>query len=74
MAVIVQMAEADKVILSGTSAGSMIMCSPIYGSGITYGHMYFAAKVGLAEKKVADGAVNGTTLSDTRNGTHGLQF
>ena len=38
------------------------MCNPIYGSGITYGHLYFAAKVGLAPKKVTDGAVNGTGL------------
>lgn len=50
------------------------MCNPIYGSGITYGHLYFAAKVGLAPKKVTDGAVNGTGLQDTRNGTKGIQY
>lgn len=60
--------------MSGTSAGSMIMCSPIYGNGITYGHLYFANKVGLARKNVSDGGVNGTGLSDTRNGTSGLQY
>lgn len=64
----------NSVILSGTSAGSMIMCSPIYGSGISYGHLYFAAKVGLAPKKVSDGGVNGTGTDDNRNGTKSLQY
>lgn len=68
------MVANNSVILAGTSAGSMVMCSPLYGSGISYGHLYFAAKVGLAPKKVADGGVNGTTLSDVRNGTKGLQY
>lgn len=74
MAIIQQMAMNNSVILSGTSAGSMIMCSPIYGGGITYGHLYFAAKAGLAQKKVIDGGVNGSGLSDTRNGTKGIQY
>lgn len=50
------------------------MCSPIYGGGITYGHLYFAAQVGLAQKNVSDGGVNGTGLADTRNGTSGLRY
>lgn len=50
------------------------MCTPTYGSGLTYGHLYFAAKVGLAPKKVSDGDINGTHLDDTRNGTKGLQY
>ena len=52
----------------------MIMCSPIYGGGITYGHLYFAGRAGLAQKSVSDGAVNGSGLEDTRNGTSGIQF
>ena len=74
MQVIYDRANSNEAILSGTSAGSMIMCNPIYGSGITYGHLYFAAKVGLASKKVSDGGVGGTGLEDTRNGTQGIQY
>lgn len=74
MTLIQKRALNNSAILSGTSAGSMIMCSPIYGNGITYGHLYFANKVGLAAKNVSDGRVNGTGLSDTRNGTSGLQY
>jgi cyanophycinase len=67
-------ASKNEVILVGTSAGSMAMCSPIYGDGNSYGHLYFAASVGLAPKSVADGGVNGSGTQDTRNGTDGLQY
>lgn len=43
-------ALSNSVILSGTSAGAMIMCSPIYGYGTTFGHLYFANSFGLAIK------------------------
>ena len=69
-----QRARNNNVVLVGTSAGSMVMCSPIYGSGTAYGHLYFAAKVGLAQKNITDGGVDGTSLDDTRNGTAGLQY
>jgi cyanophycinase len=58
----------------GTSAGSMAMCSPIYGDGNSYGHLYFAGSIGLANKNISDGGINGTGTSDTRNGTSGLQY
>jgi cyanophycinase len=74
MKMVADRARNNEVILGGTSAGSMIMCSPTYGGGLTYGHLYFAAKVGLAPKQVADGGVNGTHLDDVRNGTKGLQY
>lgn len=74
MKVISDRATRDEAILSGTSAGSMIMCNPVYGSGITYGHLYFANKIGLAQKKVSDGGVNGTGLADNRNGSKSLQY
>jgi cyanophycinase len=64
----------SQVVWSGTSAGTAIMSSPTFGDGIPYGHIYFTNKVGLAPKKVSDGAVGGTGLSDTRNGTSGLQY
>lgn len=64
----------NEVILSGTSAGSMIMCSPIYGDGISYGHLYFSSSSGLAPKMVSDGGVNGTGTSDLRNGTNCTQY
>jgi|LakMenEpi03Aug12_release.lakeMendotaPanAssembly.Ray.scaffolds.fasta_scaffold754205_1 hypothetical protein len=44
MKVIRERALKDEILLAGSSAGSMIMCNPIYGSGISYGHIYFAAK------------------------------
>lgn len=50
------------------------MCSPTFGDGISFGHLYFSAKVGLAQKSTKDGGVNGSSLSDTRNGTKGLQY
>jgi cyanophycinase len=62
------------VVFTGTSAGTAIMSNPTYGEGIPFGHAYFASKVGLASKKVSDGAVGGSGLSDTRNGTSGLQY
>ena len=74
MKMVTDRARNNEVILVGTSAGSMIMCSPIYGEGSAYGHLYFAAKVGLAPKQVADGVQNGTNLHDIRSGTSGLQF
>ena len=33
------------------------MCSPIYGGGNSYGHLYFAAKLGLAIKQVVDSGI-----------------
>lgn len=50
------------------------MCSPIYGNGLSYGHLYFAASIGLAQKNVTDGGVNGSGTADTRNGSSGLQY
>jgi cyanophycinase len=64
----------SQVVWSGTSAGNAIMSNPTFGEGIPYGHIYFSNSVGLAPKKVNDGAVNGSGLSDTRNGTKGLQY
>ena len=61
-------------MFAGTSAGTMIMSSPMYGGGLSYGHLYFSNSVGLAQKEVSDGGVNGTGLFDTRNGTKGLQY
>lgn len=60
--------------MAGTSAGTMIMSNPTYGDGISFGHLYWNTKVGLAQKSTKDGAVNGTGLADTRNGTKGLQY
>lgn len=74
MKMVVDRAIKGEIILSGTSAGSMIMCNPTYGSGMSYGHLYFSVKAGLAIKQVSDGGVNGTGLEDTRNGTKGLQY
>jgi hypothetical protein len=42
MKVIYDRVMRDEVIVSGTSAGSMVICNPIYGGGIAYGHLYFA--------------------------------
>lgn len=41
---------SDKVILAGTSAGTMIWSNPAYGGGSSYGHLYFSDLVGLAPK------------------------
>lgn len=48
--IILLRALSNSVILSGTSAGAMVMCSPIYGNGYTYGHLFFSESVGLAVK------------------------
>jgi cyanophycinase-like exopeptidase len=71
---ILDRAYSDKVILGGTSAGTMIWSDPAYGGGSSFGHLYFSQLVGLAPKKISDGAVNGTGLHDVRNGTKGLQY
>lgn len=71
---IVKRKNDDSAIFAGTSAGTMIMSNQMYGGGISYGHLYFSLSVGLAQKKVSDGGVNGTGLSDTRNGTKGIQY
>lgn len=47
----------------------MIMGNPTYGDGSSFGHLYFTISWGLAEKQVADGAVDGSGLVDIRNGT-----
>jgi cyanophycinase len=73
MQIVSKRANSNEAILSGTSAGSMIMCSPIYGDGIPYGHLYFSVSAGLAPKNVSDGAVNGTGTEDMRNGSKGIQ-
>lgn len=52
----------------------MIWSNPAYGGGSSLGHLYFSQLVGLAPKKIADGAVGGTGLHDVRNGTSGLQY
>lgn len=71
---ILDRALTDKVILGGTSAGTMIWSNPAYGGGSSFGHLYFTESVGLAPKKISDGAVGGTGLHDVRNGTSGLQY
>lgn len=45
-----------------------------YGSGCSFGAWYFHNSAGLAPKKITDGAVNGSGLADTRNGTKTLQY
>lgn len=72
--IIIDRAHADKVILGGTSAGTMIWSNPAYGGGSPFGHLYFSQSVGLAPKKISDGAIGGTGLDDVRNGTSGLQY
>lgn len=64
----------DKVIIGGTSAGTMIWSNPAYGGGSSFGHIYFSRSAGLAPKKISDGEVGGTGLHDVRNGTSGLQY
>jgi hypothetical protein len=60
----------DEVIVSGSSAGSMIYDQSTYGYGSPYGVIYFANSKGLAQKTIPDANVNGTNLSDMRNGTN----
>ncbi len=74
MKIIYDRALRNQLVLSGSSAGAMIMCNPIYGQGIGYGHLYFATKYGLDVKQVSDGDVNGTGNYDVRNGTNSLQY
>ena len=71
---ILDRAKSNSVILGGTSAGTMIWSNPAYGGGSTFGHVYFAESMGLAVKKISDGAVNGNGLHDIRNGTSGLLY
>lgn len=72
--IIMNRARSDKVILGGTSAGTMIWSNPAYGGGSSFGHLYFSQLVGLAPKKISDGVVGGSGLHDTRNGTSGIQY
>ena len=74
LAVIRQRAFNDEIIVSGSSAGSMIYDRNTYGSGSSYGVLYFSRSVGLAPKTVADAGVDGSDLSDDRNGSDCLQF
>ena len=68
--VIVSRASKDELIVSGSSAGSMIYDNNTYGYGSPYGVIYFANSVGLAPKTVQDVSNNGTNLFDMRNGTN----
>lgn len=45
-----------------------------YGYGSPYGVIYFANSVGLASKTIPDASVNGTNLSDMRNGTNCTEY
>lgn len=74
LAVIRQRAFSDEIIVSGSSAGSMMYDSYTYGGGSPHGVLYFARPDGLAPKTVSDARVNGTDLFDDRNGTDCLQF
>ena len=67
-------AEKNDVICAGSSAGSMVWAEQTFGSGASFGILYFKNSVGLAPKNVSDGGVNGTGLADVRNGTKGLQY
>jgi cyanophycinase len=67
-------AEKDELICAGSSAGSMVWTNQTFGSGASFGTLYFKNSVGLAQKKVSDGGVNGTGLADDRNGTKSLQY
>jgi cyanophycinase-like exopeptidase len=66
---VIKRVRNNEVILMGTSAGTMIMSNPTYGEGSSFGHLYFENSYHLAEKKVTDGALDGTGLADVRNGT-----
>lgn len=52
----------------------MIWTNKTFGSGSSFGTLYFKNLVGLAPKKVTDGGINGTGLTDNRNGTKSLQY
>jgi hypothetical protein len=47
----------------------MIYDDNTYGYGSPYGVIYFANSVGLASKTIPDAGINGSNLSDVRNGT-----
>jgi hypothetical protein len=64
----------DDIIIAGSSAGSMLFNSNVFGEGSVFGVAYFANSVGLAPKIVSDAAVGGSNLVDTRNGTDCLQY
>lgn len=70
LAVVRERAFKDEIIASGSSAGSMVYADETYGYGSPYGVLYFANSVGLAPKTILDADVNGTNLSDVRNGTN----
>ena len=74
MKVIKDRVKRDEVIVSGSSAGSMIYNQLAFGYGSSYGAMYFANSDGLAPKTVKDASVGGSNLADTRNGSDCLQF
>ena len=44
----------NQVVLSGTSAGSMIWSAQTFGGGDSFGQLYFRNSIGLAPKKVTD--------------------
>lgn len=71
---VVNRVNKNQVVVAGTSAGSMVMCNPLYGGGISYGHLYFSTRVGLAPKNISDGGINGSSIEDVRNGTKGIQY
>ena len=64
----------NEVILVGTSAGSMVWTNQTFGSGSSFGTLYFKNSVGLAPKRIVDGGVGGSGLADDRNGTRSLQY
>lgn len=54
LSVIKSRANNNQVVLSGTSAGSMIWSAQTYGGGDSFGSLYFRNSIGLAQKKVTD--------------------
>lgn len=62
------------VILSGSSAGSMIWGKKTFGSGSAFGVLYFHTKIGLAPKKIEDGGVGRSGLADDRFGNNSLEY
>jgi len=45
-----------------------------FGYGTTYGAIFYANSVGLANKLTTDANIGGTLLNDIRNGSSGLQY
>lgn len=41
MKLVVKRFIQEEVVIGGTSAGAMVMCSPIFGMGSPYGYLYF---------------------------------